>query len=187
MQKHWNAVKRILRYLRGTLDLGLIYKKGVSDDCIGYSDSDWAGDLDDRRSTSGYMFHISGAAVSWKSRKQSYVALSTAEAEYMALANDAQEAVWIQELIGELRNETARPVTINEDNQATIQMSKNPQFHGRAKHIGIKYNFIREQIEKGTVEPIYCRTSDMVADMLTKGLCKEKYAKFRDMAGVMKR
>lgn len=125
--------------------------------------------------------------MSWRSKKQSCVALSTAEAEYMALASAAQEAVWMQQLVGELHDQSARPVIINEDNQAAIQMSKNPQFHGRAKHIGIKYHFIREQVEKGTVKLNYCCTNDMIADMLTKGLCKEKFVKFRNMAGVKER
>ena len=91
--QHWTAVKRILRYLNGTKELGLLYNSGEMKDCVGYSDADWAGDLDDRKSTSGYIFHTGGAAVSWKSKKQSSVALSTAEAEYMALASAAQEAL----------------------------------------------------------------------------------------------
>jgi len=98
------AVKRIMRYLKGTIDFGLCYNKGLSDECLGYSDSDWAGDIGDRKSTSGYVFQICGTAVSWRSRKQSCVALSTAEAEYIALANAAQEAIWIQQFIGELNH-----------------------------------------------------------------------------------
>ena len=91
--KHWVAVKRIMRYLKGTSDLGLLYTKEGSSKCVGYSDSDWGGDLDDRKSTSGYLFLIGGGSVSWRSKKQSSVALSTAEAEYMALASAGQEAV----------------------------------------------------------------------------------------------
>ena len=91
--KHWVAVKRIMRYLKGTSDLGLLYTKEGSSKCVGYSDSDWGGDLDDRKSTSGYLFLIGGGSVSWRSKKQSSVALSTAEAEYMALASAGQEAI----------------------------------------------------------------------------------------------
>jgi len=146
-KEHWTAVKRILRYLNGTLDFGLLYDKENESECIGYSDADWAGDLNDRRSTSGYLFQMCGTAVSWRSKKQTRVALSTAEAENMALASAAQEAIWMRQLVGELNNKPTGPIIIYEDNQSAICMSKNPQFHGRAKHIGIKYHFIREQVE----------------------------------------
>ena len=178
------AVKRIMRYLRGTMDLGLRYIKGCESECIGYSDADWAGDTNDRRSTSGYMFHIAGAAISWKSKKQSCVALSTAEAEYMALASAAQEAVWIQRLLNDLHDNSAEPMVINEDNQAAISMAKNPQFHGRVKHVDIKYHFVRELVENGQVRLTYCPTENMIADMLTKGLTKDKLCKIRNMAGM---
>lgn len=183
-KKHWEAVKRIMRYLKGTINLGLQYEKGNSEECIGYSDADWAGDVQDRKSTSGYMFQMSGTAVSWRSKKQSCVALSTAEAEYMALASAAQEAVWLKQLVEELTSKSAKPIVVHEDNQAAIKMTKNPQFHGRAKHIAIKYHFIREQVERGTVKLEYCPTEDMLADILTKGLTRDKFCKFRIMAGV---
>ena len=103
-KQHWTAVKRIMRYLKGTLSLGLLYRKDGSSDCIGYCDADWAGDMDDRKSTSGYMFQISGAAISWRSKKQPCVALLTAEAEYIALASAAQEAIWMRQLLTDVRN-----------------------------------------------------------------------------------
>ena len=146
------AVKRILRYLKGTPNHGLLYSKEGSKDCVGYSDADWAGDVEDRKSTSGYLFQISGAAVSWRSKKQTCVALSTAEAEYMALASAAQEAIWMRQLTSDLKSESTEATVIFEDNQSAICMAQNPQFHGRAKHIGIKNHFIREQVYSGTVE-----------------------------------
>jgi len=161
-----------------------LYSRSGSKKCIGYSDSDWAGDLDDRKSTSGYLFQISGAAVSWRSKKQTCVALSTAEAEYMALAGAAQEAIWMRQLSSELKNGPTEATTIFEDNQSAICMAKNPQFHGRAKHIGIKYHFIREQVSSGTVDLKYCRTDEMIADMLTKGLSRDRLTKLRNMAGI---
>ena len=182
--EHWTAVKRIMRYLKGTMNYGLCYDKGKPGDCVGFSDSDWAGDINDRRSTSGYVFQICGTAVSWRSKKQSCVALSTAEAEYMALASAAQEAVWMRQLIGDLTTTSTTPMTIYEDNQSAISMAKNPQFHGRAKHIGIKHHFIREQVEKGTVVLQYCQSEDMTADILTKGLNKDQFHKLRTMTGV---
>ena len=135
-RSHWTAVKWVLRYLKGTNDLGILYKgdSGMQ----GYSDADWAGDTDDRKSTSGYMFLIAGGPVSWKSKKQSTVALSTAEAEYVALSTATQECMWMQKLLSELGNPPDGPTTILEDNQSSIAMARNPQFHGRAKHINIK-------------------------------------------------
>ena len=101
---------------------------------MGYSDAHWSGDIDNRKSTSGYLFQIGGTAVSWRSKKQVCVALSTAEAEYMALASAVQEAVWMRQLTSDLKNGPTGPTVIFEDNQSTICMAQNPQFHGRAKH-----------------------------------------------------
>ena len=183
-KQHWIAVKRIMRYLKGTLNYGLLYSKDGSTECVGFSDADWGGDLDDRKSTSGYLFQLSGAAVSWRSKKQTCVALSTAEAEYMALASAAQEAMWLRQLTTDLKSKPTGATVIFEDNQSAIGMAKNPQFHGRSKHIAIKYHFIRENVCNNTVELRYCRTNDMIADMLTKGLHGEQFAKLRHMAGV---
>ena len=183
-KEHWLAIKRIIRYLIGTLDCGLFYCKDGSKKCIGFSDADWGGDINDRKSTSGYLFQISGAAVSWRSKKQTCVALSTAEAEYMALASAAQEAIWLRQLTADLNSRQPGATIIFEDNQSAISMAKNPQFHGRTKHIGIKYHFIREQVNSGTVELRYCCTGEMVADMLTKGIYRNQFVKLRCMAGI---
>ena len=102
----------------------------------------------------------------------------------MALASAAQEAIWMQQLVGDMENKSTSPIMIYEDNQSAICMTKNPQFHGRAKHIDIKFHFIREQVEKGTVNLKYCPSEEMIADMLTKGLSKDKFYKNRAMAGV---
>ena len=177
-------MKRIMRYLKGTVKLGLLYSKDGSRKCIGYSDADWAGDIDDRKSTSGYLFQVSGAAVSWRSKKQSCVALSTAEAKYMALSSAAQEAAWMRQLTTDLRSSANGTTTIFEHNQSAISMANNPQFHGRAKHIAIKHHFIREQVADGNIELKYCPTEDMIADMLTKGLQRERFVKLRQSAGV---
>ena len=135
-------------------------KKAETEALTGYTDADWGGDCNDYKSTTGYLFQIGGTAVTWKSKKQSCVALSTAEAEYMALSSAAQEAVWMRELISDLRNPPATSTEILEDNQSAISMAKNPQFHGRTKHINIKYHFIREQIANGTICLKYCPTED---------------------------
>ena len=162
-KEHWTAVKRIVRYLKGTHNFGLLYKKSNSSSCEGFSDLDWASDVNDRKSTSGYIFQVDGTAISWRSWKQSCVALSTTEAEYITLSQAAQEAIWLRQLYTDLQGEPPEPITVYEDNQAAICLSKNPQSHGRSKHIEIKYHFIREQVNKKTIELKYCQTSNMVA------------------------
>ena len=120
-KEHWTAVKRIMRYLKGTIHLGLFYGKG-DPTCVGYSDAHWGGDSDDHKSTSGFLFQLGGTVVTWHSKKQSCVALSTAEAEYMALASAAQDAVWLKQLIEELTQSSVKPLT--EDNQSAISIAK---------------------------------------------------------------
>ena len=184
-RSHWTAVKRIFRYLKGTTSLGLLYTKRANQDgLVGYSDADWAGDCNDYKSTSGYLFQIGGTVVTWKSKKQSCVALSTAEAEYMALASAAQEAVWIRELNSDLGNQQSQPTLILEDNQSAIAMAKNPQYHRRSKHINIKFHYVREQVSNGKIHLEYCPTEDMLADMLTKAIGPEKLNKLRTLCGM---
>jgi hypothetical protein len=125
--------------------------------------------LDDRKSTSGYIFQIAGGSVGWRCSKQNCMALSTAEAEYMALSSAAQEAIWMSQLLYELKRQPLVPAILFEDNQSAICLSKNPQYHGRSRHIDIKHHFIREQVNNGTIDVSYCRTDDMIAD-LPKGL-----------------
>ena len=186
-KSHWVAVKRIFRYLKGTTHLGLLYSKHAETEALtGYSDADWAGDRNDYKSTTGYLFQIGGTAVTWKSKKQSCVALSTAEAEYMALSSAAQEAVWMRELVSDLGNSPINSTVIFEDNQSAISMAKNPQYHGRTKHINIKYHFIREQVANGTICLKYCKTEDMLADLLTKGVGPEKFERLRMLYGMSK-
>ena len=131
-------MKRILRYLKGTSNFGLIYREDTPRGITGYTDADWAGDVGDRKSTSGYVFLMGSVAISWKSSKQTCVALSTAEAEYVALSAAAQEAIWLQQLTSELLNDNIQEMTIFEDNQSTICLAKNQHIHGRTKHIDIK-------------------------------------------------
>ena len=125
-KEHWTAVKRILRYLNGTIKLGLLYSESTSAKIAGYTDADWAGDVGDRKSTSGYMFLLGGAAISWKSNKQT--CLSTAEAEYVALSTAAQEAIWLQQLTSDLMNKSSQEMIIYEDNQSTICLAKISRF-----------------------------------------------------------
>ena len=177
--QHWAAVKWIFRYLAGTRGLGILY--GKSSNCLGYTDSDWAGS-EDRKSTSGYLFVLNGGAVSWASRKQSVVALSSTKAKYIALTLAVKEVLWLRTLfleLGALKH--AKEISaILCDNQGAIAFSKNPGFHARSKHIDIRYHFIRDHVNRdtGTINLLYCPTDEMTADILTKGLprgCHEKH------------
>ena len=183
-QAHLTAVKRIFRYLKGTLDVTLQYKP-TGDKPLGYSDANWAGDLNDQHSTTGNVFVMSGGAVSWLSHKQAMVALSTAEAEYMALGSAVQEAMWLRQLLSDLRYDMEMPMEILEDNQGAIAMARNPVGHKRSKHIDIRYYFIREAVQTGTISLMYCPTSNMLADIFTKPLPKGQFEKLRVNLGLI--
>ena len=174
--QHWAAVKRIFRYLKGTLDLGILFnpKNGT---LVGYSDADWAGDLDSRRSTTGYLFMIGGVPISWKSKRQATVALSTAEAEYMALSAASQEVIWLRKFLKNFGFKQETATKVYEDNQGCIALAKNPVAHERTKHIDIRYHFIREQVELNTIDVCYLPTEEMLADLMTKGMNRDRHLK----------
>ena len=175
-----------MRYLKGTVNVGLLYNAKDQTDLVGYSDADWAGDINDRKSTSGYIFQICGGAVSWRSKKQSCVALSTAEAEYMALASATQEAIWMKQLIMDLCAEILKkPVLIYEDNKSAICITKNHQYHGRSKHIDIKFHFTRDQVSSGNIEVVYCKSEEMIADLFTKPLSGPQFKRLRGLLGLV--
>jgi hypothetical protein len=182
---HWAMVKRVLRYVKGTKKLGLLYTASGSATLVGYTDADYAGDVDDRKSTSGYVFLKSGAAVSWKSKKQTVVAQSTAEAEYVALYFAAQECVWLRRLLGDLGAKQSGATVVNEDNKSTISIAANPVGHPRTKHIDTKYHFSRQQQEDGILVLKHCCTEDMVADILTKPLTRPQFEKLREEFGMV--
>jgi len=181
-EAHMTAVKRILRYLRGSLAYQLIYRRHGS--LIGYTDADWAGDRDSRHSTSGYCFLMGDGAVTWKSKRQNVVATSTAEAEYIALYHGTQEAIWISRLLVELKL-TAAPVCIKVDNQSAISIANNPINSTRMKHIDIKFHFIREAIIKQQILTAYCPTDVMTADILTKALARDRFHQLRRALGLV--
>jgi len=177
-EEHMNAGKRVLRYLQGTKDLGITYSNGDTV-LVGYADSDWAGDQDTRRSVTGYVFVLCGAAISWGSKLQPTVALSSSEAEYMAACYAVQEAVHLRLLLKSLGYEQQGHTVIFEDNQGCIYMSQNPVMHKRAKHIDIRYHFVRERVAQGVVKLEYIKTEDQLADLLTKPLLKARVLKIR--------
>ena len=131
--------------------------------------------MENRHSTTGNVFIMAGGPISWLSQKQSTVALSTTEAEYIALSSAAQEVVWLKQLFQDLQEDGKQPITVMEDNQGAIAMAKNPVVHRRTKHIDIRCHFVCEQVEKGNLQLQYCNTKEMIADLFTKPLCKSQF------------
>lgn len=184
---HWQGVKRILRYLKGTLDYGLLFTATSSDPVLsGYSDADWGGDIETRRSTSGYVFQIQNNTVSWRSKRQTSVSRSTTEAEYIALSLASQEIVWLRRLLSNIGTQQDEPSIVFEDNQGAIELTKNPKFHNRTKHVDIAFHFVREQVNRDVMSVVYCSTDNMLADIMTKALPRKTFENFRDMLGVKK-
>ncbi|KAM6543936.1 hypothetical protein CsatB_008383 [Cannabis sativa] len=173
--EHWNATKWILRYLRGTMDVGLIYGKGSEHtNVVGYVDSDYAGDLDTRKSQTGYAFQLNQCTISWKSNLQSVVALSTTEAEYIACTEAVKEALWLKGITREMGIDQ-RSIQVMCDSQSALHLSKNQVFHERTKHIDIRLHFIRDILASDRVKLIKVSTDDNDADMLTKSLSATKF------------
>jgi hypothetical protein len=165
---HIGALNQILRYLKGTSDLRLVYE-GEDIRITGYADADFAGDVDTRRSVSAFVFTVGSTAVGWQSQRQRTVATSTTEAEYISLFYAVLEAVWLQRLLLEL-NQPIYVIPMMEDNQAALHLAKNTEFHKRTKHIDIKYHYTREVLERGLITLTYFNTKKMIADGLTKPL-----------------
>lgn len=172
-EKHWQAAKRVLRYLKGTLNCHLTYKK-TGKMLKGYVDSDWGGCIADRRSYTGFCFIFGGAAISWESRKQRTVALSTIEAEYMAMSEAAKEAIFLRFLLGEILDQKYCISLLN-DNQSAQSLSLNTICNNRTKHIDMRHHFIREKVDSGEINFKYIETEKMVADVLTKALKNSKH------------
>ncbi|CAL8993586.1 unnamed protein product [Prunus brigantina] len=183
-KKHMGTAKRVLRYVQGTLDYGIEFKKGKAATLLGYCDSDWAGSEDDRRSTSGYVFTLGSGMFSWASIKQNTVALSTAEAEYVSAAEATSQAKWLRFVLEDFGEEQVEGTPILCDNTSAIAMAKNPVFHQKSRHISRKFHFIREAIQAKEIELIYCKTEDQIADILTKALSKDRFVHLRDLLGV---
>jgi hypothetical protein len=179
---HWEAMKWIFRYLQGTKRLELVYggdKRGL----VGYVDADGA--LQKHRwAISGYVFMIDGGAVSWSSKKQELVTLSTTEAKYVAATHAAKEVMWLRRLISEVSGPLEEPTTLFSDSQSAIALTKDGHYHARTKHIDIRYHFIWYIIEAGHIKLIYCPTHEMTADVLTKALLSTKAKHFVTTLGL---
>ena len=180
-RSHWVALKRVLRYLKGTQHAQLVYQQTADTSADqpltiqGYSDSDWGNDANDRRSVTGWIFLLYGCAVSWQSRKQRTTALSSVEAEYMAAASAAKEAVWWRRFLTELGLPPSGPTVIHSDSQGSIALANNPDHHDRTKHIDLRYHYLREQVALRAIRPEFVGTELMLADVLTKPLSRDRH------------
>ena len=177
---HYAAAKRILRYLQGTKKFGIKYKKENNCKLIGYTDSDWAGSIDDRKSTSGYVFCLGSNVIAWSSKKQKTIALSSAEAEYIAATDATCEAVWLRRILSDMEHIEEGPTVIYCDNMSAIAMSKNPVFHGRTKHIELRHHFIRDMVQNGEIQLEFVNTKEQLADIMTKAVAAEKFSQFHE-------
>lgn len=182
-QTHWNVVKKILRYLKGTKDYGLCYTPSKSN-LVGYSDADYAKDTSTRRSLTGYVFMKNGAAVTWATQRQQSVALSTTEAEFMAACSATKEAIWLKGLLMDINEFNQNSICLNIDNQSAICLIKNVDYHKRCKHIDIRYNFIKEKYSEKQIDLKYVNTKEQYADIFTKALPKEQFQYLRNKIGV---
>jgi hypothetical protein len=192
---HWKAVKRIFQYIQQSLEYGIKFYRCTDETAIknfmsieaiqGYVDADHARDPDSRRSVTGYLFILAGGPVSWNSKQQSSVALSSMEAEYMAASAACQEAVWLDRVLKELGNTDSSTIILFEDNKSCIQFSKNNSVHKRSKHIDQRYHYIRELVADNRIRLEYIPTDQNIADMFTKPLASDRFVKLRDQFMVM--
>lgn len=179
---NWTQVKRILRYLKGTKDYALHYKRGENIlHC--YSDADYAGDTEQRKSRSGFICKFAGGAISWFSKKQNCISLSTTEAEYVAASEAAKHIVWLKSLLDEINGSPIK-ATLYIDNAAALKLTKNPVMHGRTKHIDVRYHFVRENLERGVYNVEHVPGKYQLADYLTKGLVGSRLKELVKLSGL---
>jgi hypothetical protein len=186
-KEHWTTIKRVFRYLRGTTVMDCATKEDLGLDRVvdihGFVDADWAGDLDHRRSTSGYVFNLFGGEISWMRKRQTVVALSTIEVEYMATTHASKEVVWLQRLCSGI-GLVQQAVRLDCDSQSAIFLAKNPTYHSNTKHIDVQYHFVRDMVEEKKVLLEKVDTLKNVADSLTKSVSTEKFSWCRVTMGI---
>ena len=184
---HWKAVKHLFHYLKGTTDMKLVYKPdpSVHDHFVAYSDADHGGNKDNGKSTTGYMVKMGSGAVCWSSKLQPIVTLSTTEVEYVAAVAAGKEICWMRNLLGELGYKPSlQPSKLFVDNQSCMTVAKNPEHHGRMKHLDLAFYWLRDMVEQKMMMPHYLQTTEMPADLLTKALTKPQVEKLRALMGL---
>jgi len=185
--QHYQEAKRVLRYVKGTSNFGVLFTSKETPRLVGYSDSDWGGSPEDKKSTTGYVFTLGSAMFCWQSCKQHIVAQSTAEAEYKAVCAATNQAIWLQRLFEDFGLKFKEGIPILCDNKSAIAIGRNPVQHRRTKHIEIKYHFVREAEHKGLIQLEYCKGEDQLADILTKALSVSRFEDLRRKLGVKPR
>jgi transposase InsO family protein len=183
-EMHLKAARRILRYIKGTVDYGVKFERCQKFKLCGFSDSDWAGSIDDMKSTSGYCFSLGSGVFSWSTKKQETVAQSTAEAEFIAATAAVNQVLWLKKILHDLHLQQNHKIEVFIDNQAAIAISKDPVCHGKTKHFNIKLYFLREMQQNGEVTLVYCKSEDQLADLFTKPLPVSKFEFLRQKIGV---
>lgn len=184
-ENHWQSLKRIVRYLKGTITMGLRFKRDEdSKPLVGFVDADWATDTENRKSVTGFLFKVYGSTVSWASRKQPTVSMSSSEAEYVALSAAVSEAVWLSGILEDLNCKSPEePVPIYEDNRGCIGLAKNAESK-RVKHIDIKHHFIKDHVAAGTIKLEPISTTEQEADLFTKAMDVTRFQFLRSKIGV---
>jgi hypothetical protein len=187
-EEHWNAALKILKYLKTTKTLSLLFDGNTKQAMVAYADASWACDQDSGRSVTGYVVMVNGTSVSWKSQRQPTVAMSSTEAEYMALFAVTQEVIWMRRLLNQVDpskpSQVSEPTVVYQDNKSTILLASNPSQHARTKHINTKFHFVRDQVNEATIKIEYKSTEDMVADILTKAVSRVKLNKHLESLGL---
>ena len=175
-ESHWAAVKRILCYLKGTSSYDIHLTRGSSLSLHGFTDADWAGSVDDQKSTGGYIVFLGTTPISWKSGKQRTVACSSTEAEYKALVDGTAEVLWLRYLLTDLCFSPSSVTSIWCDNLGATYLSANPIFHARTKHVEVDYHFVRDRVAKKKIQIHFISSIDQLADVLTKPLSYSTFA-----------
>jgi len=169
---HWTAVKRIFRYLKGTINYSILFSRSNNLELHGFADADWGSDVDTRRSCTGYVFMMGTSSISWLSKRQPTISLSSTEAEYMAMAMATQEVVWLKQFYEQF--EKVEAVRLECDNQSALNIAATDYFRARTKHINTRHHYVREKAADGTIELLHVPTAENVADCLTKGVTGQK-------------
>lgn len=181
---HWQSLKRVLRYLKGTIHHGLFLRRGSSMDLKAFSDSDWGGIECGGRSTTAYLLYLGSNIISWRSARQKSVSRSSIEAEYKALANAASEVAWVQNLLLDLGIHSSQPPILYCDNTGATYSCANPVYHSRMKHVALDYHFVREKVMDGSLRVHHINSFDQLADALTKPLTRSPFQRLRSKIGV---
>ena len=180
---HWEEVKRLINYLGSTKNLWLTFGNNTKTLLKGYRNADWDSQAH-CHSISGFSFHYGSGAISWSSKKQNIVALSSTESEYVALTHAGKEAIWLKTFVSEIAGQEIGSLTIAGDNQGSLDLAKDNKFHSRTKHIDLHYHFIREAVEDKKIKLEYVPTGDNIADIFTKVLAQPKFTCFVEMLGL---